>query len=146
MQNVLPSALAAKPFKRTYVTVSKVDVDLSLTWVVRLLVTVIVMAALLVLFGLAALAEELYPAELLGITNPINFIVALGAIMTTVHSIVEPAIKRKVCADIRGGLESEDFREKLDSTNIMWYAGEGLAEAIAKEALSRAEEPFCNVS
>jgi hypothetical protein len=97
---------------------------------------------MLTLFGLA-IGVAIY-ALVTGIGTAANIpppygpiiVAALIVLLTLVILFVVPiALRGEIERRIRARLEDADFKESLDGTGLLSYAGEGLAEALARKAI-----------
>jgi hypothetical protein len=63
-------------------------------------------------------------------------VVALFIVLTIVILVLVPiALRSEIEKRIRKELQKSDFRERLDQTGLLTYAGEGLAEALARKTI-----------
>lgn len=144
----LPSALSAKPCSPTRVTVTNVEVDISLDIgfeAAATLVTLLVALGILLLAGeLAALIATLEALLIqAGLTGPVGAAAVAAAIVATVAAIwaiIHYTAPLAIESYVEGRIEESLVEKKAtyDVSPMMWYAGEGLAEAIARKVLLQA--------
>jgi hypothetical protein len=140
----VPAALAAKPCEATTLNVAKVEVKFSITlvgmvfgiccdvlitlglmWVANLIASAISAAAEAALGGWIGLIIAA------AILTALSLFVAFG-VPRIVASVVEDKIKER--------LEAPAFKDNLDSQGLLRYAGEGLSESIAVDALRKIDD------
>ncbi|GIK40899.1 MAG: hypothetical protein BroJett011_47320 [Chloroflexota bacterium] len=124
----VPAVLSAKPVGNFSTEVERATVQLSLTPVVRISVAVLV--SLFLLLGL--------------IWFPPGAIVAgvIAGVITYVwvNNVVSIAVSQIVYDNLKNIFASSNVRDLL-GLNVFLYAGEGLAESIARKVLQLAGEP-----
>ncbi len=131
----LASALSAKPMGESRIEIPRINVEISLTRWGRLVEGLLILT---LFFGLVALWHWLKIKQL-ELLNPLTMAAAAAAILfaatTTVEPLIETAAESRIKDELtRTGIGS--FKSELDESPLMWFAGEGLSEAIARKILT----------
>jgi len=142
------SVLSAKPFADTQLEIPSdgVKIDMSMFWLGFTFFASVI--SLLTSFGLTyivAILVGLFTSATGAASSPITALIALilFAILLCIILLVVPGIvRREILKRIRKGLEKPKTKEDLDDWGFMTYAGEGVAEAIARLALKEEELPL----
>jgi hypothetical protein len=137
----LPSGLAAKPIGNSSLEVDSVAVDLSLTLAGRIIGNILFIAGLLLITALITMI--LVALGLISSPNPIAVGVGILMLVVIANFVAEPMIEDAVEDGIREELADGATKQSLDDSPLIVYAGEGLAEAIARKAL---QEPELNLT
>lgn len=136
-----PAALAAKPCGSSRLEAT-VQAPISLTPQGMVLASLI--AALPTIGGavLAATLAVLAGAQAAAIAAGIGGVVAVGVIAAVVVAVivlvVTPFIRSWVERTIHDRVTSPESRQRLDDANLLQFAGEGLAEALARKVVEAA--------
>lgn len=132
----LPSALSAKPVGPSRMSVPKTEVKVKLTTEGRIAENAL---SVLGVFAVGELANDLEDKiAALGamlLTDPAYILLAY-TIASIINDDIEPKVEEAAASQLKEELEN-NMKELLDDSPLMWYAGEGLAEAIAGRVLAR---------
>ncbi len=134
---------SAKPVGPTTVEVVSINVDISLTALGRIAVNLLVLVTVL---GIGVLAATI--AFNIGLTLSFNpFLVAIGlvALLIIANIVAEPTIEAiaegEITAELNGSGEGPGIKPELDASSLVWFAGEGLSESLARRVL---QDPSVN--
>jgi hypothetical protein len=142
--HTVSAALAAKPIGNSALKIESVNVATSVNWSPGSIATAAVIAAALALIGLY-LVESLILGLIAGIDvgaaipPPYGPIIVAGLIvtLTIVILLVAPiALRGEIERRIGAELSKDTYRLELDKSGLLAYAGEGLAEALARKAIT----------
>lgn len=136
------SSLAAVPHGNSKVEVLSIDADVSVGLTNLLAIGTIAMLLTTLGIAIGVLIWSLYTGlqASQALPWPYNLIVFLAILTTLVLLIVflvPGLVKREVEKRIRERLEDDEFRRDLDKTELLTYAGEGLAETIARQVIQQ---------
>ena len=141
----LSSVLATKPHSNTEVTVESVDLDTSISFInlayittIALLLTGLGLAIALVIMVLWTGSQA--AANIPPPWGPIIVLAIIATIVTLILFVVPGLVRAEIKRRIRKELEKESFRQSLDNTGLMTYAGEGLAETLARRVIEKVND------
>jgi len=135
-----PEVITCKPFGPTYVQAQPPLVKVRMTTRSRNKTIIIAVIALLSGLGFAAIASDLSGllALLLSPLGIIGFVAIIAAIVTILVVVVPNTLASSISAKVLGRIMDPLFKAELDGWPMMWYVGEGAAEAIAAKAVEKA--------
>jgi hypothetical protein len=111
--------------------------------VITLLVGIGAAAAATALAGLVAalvIASAASVVPIIGIASGAAVIAATVAIFLFINFVVPPLVEGAIKNSISEGIVSEDSRKSLAKARLLQFAGEGIAEAIARQVITKAAE------
>ncbi|MFX1518079.1 MAG: hypothetical protein ACFFC6_17415, partial [Promethearchaeota archaeon] len=134
-----PAVLTTKPISSTKIDTGEIKVTLKWTWVGGLTLALIsLIATSFAQMGLFALARQIDAyitgLELAMFVGNIGAIIAIYAAILVLFTITVPRILgNEIAGRVRTKIleQNQNIKNELDGQPLMWYAGEGLAEAIA---------------
>jgi hypothetical protein len=110
--------------------------------VIVLLIGLGAVTAATILMGLVAalgVAIAAAAAPVVGALGVAAVIAATVAIFLFIQFAVPPMIENAIAENIQQGLLSTDTRESLEESRLLQFAGEGVAEAIARHIVDKAQ-------
>jgi len=143
----LSSGLTARPYGDASITVETVDAKVSMlpqavaASVITLLVglaAATAAATLTALVGALGIAIAVASAPGIGVAGAAAAVALAVAVFLFITFAVPPIIESAVEENVKKGLTSAHTRRSLEGARFLQFAGEGLAETIAREALAKA--------
>jgi len=146
----LASALTARPVDSSVIEVESVKAEVSMlsqavfAAAVTLLIGLGAMAAAMtLLFLLAALGVAVAAAALpfAGVAAAAAVVAATAAVFLFISTVVPPLVESGIEESVKRSLTSTTSHESLDESRLIQFAGEGIAEAIARQVIEKANDP-----
>ena len=136
------AALGGKPIGNTWTSEPKIDVGLETNMLTASLAALTGALATLGLFALAATVAALFQlaalAAALGVAGYVLTAVVAAALLVLLVFALPRAAEGAIRDTITRQFEGGNVRQALDRVGLLRYAGEGMAEAIARKALKAA--------
>jgi len=147
-QRYVESALCAKPVGPTTLAAS-VDLKLSLTVAGRIalsaLASMIGLAAVIIALGIAAAFETAgqtaFYQALIDWINPATLTALVMATIVVANLGFIPALEWYIESSVADKLSASDQKRLLDDQLLIWFSGEGLAEALARAFIDGLPRP-----
>lgn len=143
--SMMPNALSCKPINRGSVTRGNIELDLELTVgasaFIRIASVIVSLGLVAMLFGPIMAAVVAIVGIVLAVPLVILLAIALGlGLGELILTLTRDAMIAWATEEAEKGVDDslDDIREALDAAHLMTYAGEGLAEALAIEAIRQA--------
>lgn len=143
----LASALTARPLANSLITIEDVKVDVSMlpqaagAAVVTLLIGLAATAAattLLFLLAALGIAIAVAAVPLAGTVAAAAVVAAAVAVFLFITFVVPPIVEAAIADSLKRGLTNNESMENMDESRLLQFAGEGVAEAIARQVIEKA--------
>lgn len=145
----LAAALTARPYGNDSTTKDSVDVKVNMfpqaaaASVIVLLLGIGATAAataLTVLVAALGAAVAAAAVPVVGLVGTAAVIAATLAIFIFINFVVPPLVEKSLEDGIEAGFVSADTRESLAEANLLQFAGEGAAEALARKVIGEVDD------